>query len=100
MISTAHCESVPDDELTEDEFTEALRRRGTDTAPGPDKFRYSDGKNLTEGDRTVLYPIHQESFDKGHIREDWTHRFLKPISKLGKYHRKLNGYRVLTIYTL
>ena len=37
MISTAHSESGPDDEITEDEFNEALRRRGKDTAPGPDK---------------------------------------------------------------
>ena len=44
-----------------------------------------------------MYAIYQESFDKGHIPEDWTHSFLKPISKPGKDHRKLNGYRILAM---
>ena len=44
-----------------------------------------------------MYAIYQKSFDKGHIPEDWTHSFLKPIPKPGKDHRKLNGYRILTM---
>ena len=44
-----------------------------------------------------MYAVYQESFDKGHILEDWTHSFLKPIPKQGKDHRKLNGYRILTM---
>ena len=97
MISTARSESGPDDEITEDEFKEALRRnRRKDAAPGPDKVRYSDIKNLTE-DRTELYAIYQERFDNGHILKDWTHSFLKPILKPGKDHRRLNGYRILTM---
>ena len=52
MISAAHSQKVPDDEITEDEFSEALRRSGKDTAPSPDTVGYSDIKNLTEGDGT------------------------------------------------
>ena len=47
MFSDLLAGSGPDDEITEDEFNEALRRSGKDTAPGPDKVRYSDFKNLT-----------------------------------------------------
>ena len=85
-------QSGPDDELTEEEFNEALRRSGKDIEPGPDKIRYSDIKKLTEEDRT----IYQESFDKGYIPEDWTDSTLRPISKRGKAH-ELNGYRILTM---
>ena len=73
------------------------RRSGKDTEPGPDKIRYSDIKKLTEEDRVDLYTIYQESFDKGYIPEDWTDSILRPISKPGKAHHELNGYRILTM---
>ena len=63
-------ESDPDDEITQDEFNEARKRRGKDTAPGPDKVRYSDIKNPTEEDRTELYAIYQGNLYKDHIPED------------------------------
>ena len=63
--------------------------------PGPDRIRYLDMKNKTEGDRAKLYTIYQESFFKGCIPEDWTDNFLRPIPKPEKDHRKLNGYRNL-----
>ena len=96
-LNSTLAESDPDNEITEDEFIEALRRSGKDTAPGPDKVRYSDIKNLTEEDRTELYAIYHESFPNGYIPEDWTHSFLKPIPKPRKDHRTLNGYRILTM---
>ena len=78
-LNSTLAESGPDDEITEDEFNEALRRSGKDTAPGPDKVRYSDIKNLTEGDMTELYAMYRENFDKGYIPEGWTHSFRKRI---------------------
>ena len=56
-----------------------------------------DIKNLTEQDRTELYTIGQEIFDKGYIPEDWTDSFLRPIPKPGKGHHKLNGHCILTM---
>ena len=66
-----------------------------DTAPGPDRIRYSDIKNLTN--RAELYTIYQESLNKGYIPKDWTGSFLRPIPKPRKDHHKLNGYRILTM---
>ena len=84
MISTAHSQKVAlTIEITEDEFNESLRRSGNDTAPGPDTVRYSDITNLTEEDRTELYDIYQERFDKGLIPEDWT-QFLATCFKTRK----------------
>ena len=45
----------------------------------------------------ALCAIYPKGFGKGHIPKDWTHSFLKPFSKPGKDHRKLNGYRNLTM---
>ena len=87
-----------DDEITEDEFNEALRRSRKETAPGPDTVRFPVIKNLTE-DRTELNANYQESFNNvtkatypktGLFRETY-------VKKPGKYHRKLNGCRILTI---
>ena len=96
-LNSTLSESGTDDEATEDEFNKALRRNGKYIAPGPHKVQYSDITNLTQEDRSDLHAIYQESFDKGHILEDWSHSFMQPISKPGKDHRKLNGYRILTI---
>ena len=41
-----------DDMITELEFTEALSRLSKDTAPGPDRVKYSDIKNLSVDDKT------------------------------------------------
>ena len=38
-LNSTLSESGPDDEITEDEFNETLRRSGKDTAPDPDKVQ-------------------------------------------------------------
>ena len=86
-----------DDQITELEFTEALSRLKKDTAPGPDKVKYSDIKNLSEDGKSELFRLYEESFSTGRIPEDWSHSYLKPIPKPGKDHSKLNGYRILTM---
>ena len=65
-------QSGPDNELTKEEFNEALWRSGKDAAHGPDRIWYLDIKNLTEGDKAELYTIYQKSSDKGYIPKDWT----------------------------
>ena len=82
-----------------DEFNEALRRSGKDTAPGPDNVRYSDIKNLTEEDRTELSCTlsTKKALTKATSQKTGV-SFLKPVSKPGKDHRKqLNGYRILAM---
>ena len=79
--TTKTCSSIwCDNELTQ-EFNKFLRRSGKDTAPGPDRIQYCDIKNLTEEDRSELYTIYQEDFDKGYIPKNWTDSFLRPIPK-------------------
>ena len=56
-----------------------------------------DIKNLPEHDRTELYTIGQEIFDKGYIPEDWTDSFLRHTPKPGKGHHKLNEHCILTM---
>ena len=86
--------------LTEEEFNETLRRRGKDTAPGPDRIRYSDIKNLTESPwaryrnpSRGINEVLNKTFHKCYISEDWTDIFLRPILKPGKdrHMHKLNG---------
>ena len=79
-----------DDLITELEFTEALSGLSKDTAPSPDKVKYSDIKNLSVGNKSELFRLHEESFATGQVSEDWSHSYLKPIPKLGKDHNKLN----------
>ena len=95
LISTEHLHKVAP--TMNSQRRNSRRRSGKDTEPGPDKIRYSDIKKLTEEDRVDLYTIYQESFDKGYIPEDWTDSILRPISKPGKAHHELNGYRILTM---
>ena len=86
-----------DDLITELEFTEALSILSKDTAPGPDKVKYSDIKNLSVDNKSELFRLYEESFATGQVPEDWSHSYLKPIPKLGKDHSKLKGYRILTM---
>ena len=86
-----------DDLITELEFTEALSGLSKDTAPGPDRVKYSDIKNLSVDKRSELFSLYEESFTTGQVPEDWSHSYLKPIPKPGKDHSKLNGYRILTM---
>ena len=95
LISTEHLHKVAP--TMNSQRRNSRRRSGKDTEPGPDKIRYSDIKKLTEEDRTELHTIYQESFDKGYIPEDWTDSILRPISKPGKAHHELNGYRIHTM---
>ena len=86
-----------DDVITELEFTEALSGLSKDTAPGPDRVKYSDIKNLSVHNKSELFRLYEESFATGQVPEDWSHSYLKPIPKPGKDHSKLNGYRILTM---
>ena len=86
-----------DDLITELGFTEALSGLSKDTAPGPDKVKYSDIKNLSVANKSELFRLYEESFATGQVPEDWSHSYLKPIPKPGKDHSKLNGYRILTM---
>ena len=86
-----------DDMITELEFTKALSGLSKDTAPGPDRVKYSDIKNLSVDNKSELFRLYEESFATGQVPEDWSHSYLKPIPKPGKDHSKLNGYRILTM---
>ena len=86
-----------DDMITELEFTEALSGLSKDTAPGPDRLKYSDIKNLSVHNKSELFRLYEERFATGQVPEDWSHSYLKPIPKPGKDHSKLNGYRILTM---
>ena len=83
--------------ITELEFTEALSGLSKDTAPGPDRVKYSDIKNLSVHNKSELFRLYEESFATGQVPEDWSHSYRKPIPKPGKDHSKLNGYRILTM---
>ena len=54
--------SSNDDLITELEFTEALSGLSKDTAPGPDRVRFSDIKNPSEDDKSELFTPYDESF--------------------------------------
>ena len=86
-----------DDMITELEFTEALSGLRKDTAPGPDRVKYSDIKNLSVDNKNELFRLYEESFATGQFPEDWSHSYLKPIPKPGKDLSKLNGHRILTM---
>ena len=81
--------------ITELEFTEALSGLSKDTAPGPDRVKYSDIKNLSVDNKSELFRLYEETFATGQVPEDWSHSYLKPIPKPGKNHSKLNGYCIL-----
>ncbi|NQZ78185.1 MAG: endonuclease/exonuclease/phosphatase family protein, partial [Ekhidna sp.] len=89
-----------DDEITLHEFNEALANCPSGSAPGPDKVRYSDIGLLSEECKTKLFHHYKKSFDRGHVPEDWTHSYLKPLPKQGKDNRQLNGYRILTMQNI
>ena len=97
ILATLSSSIVQDDEVTEEDFEAALRASSKDTAPGPDGVRYSDIRDLSEEDKKELFDLYQESFASGNVPEDWTHSFLKALPKPGKDHKKLNGYRILTM---
>ena len=86
-----------DDLITELKFTEALSGLSKDTAPGPDRVKYSDIKNLSVGNKSELFRLYEESFATGQVPEDWSHSYLKPVLKPGKDDDKVNGYCILTM---
>ena len=61
------------------------------------RIKYSDTKNVSVDNKSELFRLYKENFSTGQVPEDWYHSYLKPIPKLGKDHRKLNGYRILTM---
>ena len=70
--------------ITELEFTEALSELSKDTAPGPDRIKYSDNKNLSVDNKSELFRLYEESFATGQVPEDWSHSYLKANPKTGK----------------
>ena len=49
-----------DDLSTEPEFTDALSGLSKDTAPGPDKVKYTDIKNLSVDDKSELFRLYEK----------------------------------------
>ena len=90
-------EAGSNDMITELEFTEALSDLSKDTAPGNDRVKYSDIKNLSVDNKSELFRVYEESFATGQFPEDWSDSYFKPIPKPGKDLSKLNGYRILTM---
>ena len=89
--------SSNDNMITELEITEALFRLSKDTAPGTDKVKHSDIKNLPLDGKSELFSLCEESFATRWVRDDWSQSYLKPVSKPGKDHSKLRGYRIPTM---
>ena len=79
------------------EFTEAHSRLSKDTAPGPDKVKYSDIKNLLIDNKSELFRRYEDIFATGQVPEDWSHSYFKSIPKPELEHSILNGYRILTM---
>ena len=86
--------------MTELEFTEALLGLSKDTAPRPDKVKYSDIWNLSVDNKSKLFRLYEESFATGQVPKDWSHSYLKPIPKPRKDHSKLNRYCILTMQNI
>ena len=84
-----------DDLITELAFTEALPGSGRETAPGPDKIKYSDIRNLSDK-RASSSDCTKKAFAAGQVPENWSHSYIEPVPRLGKDHSKLDGYRILT----
>ena len=72
-------------------FTEALSGLSKNTAPGPNKVKCSDIKNLSVDNKSELFTLYEERFATGQVPEDLSHNYLKSIPKPGKDHSKLNG---------
>ena len=60
-----------DDLITELEFIEALSGLSKDTAPGPDKVKYSNIKKLSVDDKSELFRLYEEGFATGQVPKDW-----------------------------
>ena len=56
-----------DDLITELEITEALLGLSKNAAPGPDKIKYSDIKNLSVDNKSELFRLYEESFATGQV---------------------------------
>ena len=65
-----------DDLITELESTEAFPGLSKDTAPGPDKVKYSDIKNLSVNNKSDLFRLYGETFATGQVPEDWSHSYV------------------------
>ena len=57
--------------ITELEFTEALSGLSKDTAPGPDRVKYSDIKNLLVDNKSELFRLYEKSFTTGQVPKDF-----------------------------
>ena len=72
-------------------MTEALSGLSKDTAPGTDKIKYSDIRNLSVDNKSMFFRLHEESLAAEQVPGDWSLSYLRPIPC------KLNGYSILTM---
>ena len=66
--------------MTELELPEAFSALSQDTAPGPNKVRHSDAKNLSVDDNSIRFTLFEKSLATGQVHEDWSHSYLKRIT--------------------
>ena len=79
-----------DDLITELEFTEALLGLSKDTAPGPDRAKYSDIKKLSVENKSELFRR------KLRNKTGLVTQLPQAIPKPGTDHSKLNSNHILT----
>ena len=95
-LNRTFAQSGTDNELKEEEFIEALRRSGKNTAPAPDRIRYTDTKNIQKRTGVRCTPSTKKAsakavFPKTGQTASWD------IFPTGKDHHKMNGYHIFTM---
>ena len=79
-----------DDLITEVESIEALSRLSKDTAPGPDKIKYSDIKNLSVHNKRELFKLTKKASQQDRFPRIDHIVTLSQSPKPGKDHSKLS----------
>lgn len=85
------------DEVTLEELETTLRGIGKDSAPGPDRVRYSSLKSMSPDDKTKLLEVINESLTTGTVRKDLRDCCMAILPKPMKDHSRLKGYRIITM---
>ena len=85
-----------DDSVTVDTVKEILKQT-KDSAPGPDGLQYHHISELDDEKLGKVVDEFNKSIETANVPEDWLHSYLKPLPKPGKDHKKLNGYRIITM---
>ena len=71
--------------------------KSKNSAAGPDGVRNEHLKTMSDDEVKEVTADFNKSIEKGEIEEDWLHSFLAPISKPGRDHSNLKGYRIITM---